>query len=554
MSTAKRARCFAWRFVHLSLLVALLFAGVAQADDASNAVRALIARGNLLQLAHPDFTRYRSALEAFYKPSGYAVQWLGANDPWRAALAELTAAPTHGLDPADYDVDWLQGEFEGIAAGERANERGPRADVALTVALFRLLSDLHDGRVTPESAGFRFKRTDTPLDLSALVRTGLANRNLHDAVLAAEPSFPLYKRLEEALAHYRDLATEPLPAIPPLPKRVRKVEPGGTYAGGAAIAQRLRRVGDLPEDADAPSNNRYDGAVVDAVRSFQERHGLKADGVLGRDTLAALSTPFAARIRQLELSLERMRWLPELPPGPVIAVNIPSFRLWAFTNARRDTAASLTMPVIVGGAVTAKKTPVFIGEMKYLEFSPYWNVPPAIQKNEIVPKLKRDPGYWDREEFEAVPVGGKGGAITELNASTLDGLARGALRVRQRPGAKNALGGVKFVLPNTMDIYLHGTPAQQLFDKSRRDFSHGCIRVADPPALTEFVLADQPDWTAERIADAMQAEKTSTVRLTRSIPVLIFYTTAIVDAKNRVLFQSDIYGYDAKLEKALKER
>src|SRR5207248_3265601 len=273
---------------------------------------------------------------------------------------------------------------------------------------------------------------------------------------------------------------------------------------------------------------------------------------MGRDTLAALATPFAVRIRQLELSLERLRWLPELAPGPVIAVNIPSFRLWAFANARRDGAAQLTMPVIVGGAVSAKKTPVFIGDMRYLEFSPYWNVPATIQKKEIVPKLRRDPGYWKRQELEA--VGGGGQAITALDARTLDGLARGALRVRQRPGAKNALGAVKFVLPNTMDIYLHGTPAPKLFGQSRRDFSHGCIRVADPMALATFVLADQPEWTPERIAEAMDAGKTSTVRLARSIPVLIFYTTAIVDAQGRVLFQSDIYDYDQKLEEALRER
>src|SRR5262249_29529300 len=246
-------------------------------------------------------------------------------------------------------------------------------------------------------------------------------------------------------------------------------------------------------------------------------------------------------------------WLRELPPGPVVAVNIPSFRLWAFVNARKDTSAQLTMPVIVGGAVSAKKTPVFIGEMRYLEFSPYWNVPPSILKNEIVPKLRRDPGYWEREEFEAVPVRG-GGAVTSLNATTLAGVESGALRLRQRPGEKNAVGEVKFVLPNTMDIYLHGTPAKGLFERSRRDFSHGCIRVEDPTALAQFVLADQSDWTPERITEAMDAGTMSTARLTRPIPVIIFYTTAIVDAKNRVLFQSDIYGYDAKLEQALKAR
>ena len=548
------ARWLVWR---LLLAGSLLFAGgsMAEEPDASSraAVRALVANASLPQLKHPDFAAYRSALDAFYSAGGYAPQWLEPDARWRAALSELAAAPTHGLDPADYDVDWLRTELEAIGAGDHASERGPRADVGLTVALFRMLSELHRGRVTPTRAGFNFMTRDTPLDLAALARDGRASGNVHDTVVAAKPSFPLYQRLEEALARYRELATQPLPAIPPLPKATPKIEPGSAYAGVAAIAERLRRVGDLPADAAMPPDNRYDGALVDAVRSFQERHGLKADGVLGRDTLAALATPLSVRVRELELSLERMRWLPDLPPGPVIAVNIPSFRLWAFVNARRDSTAQLTMPVIVGGAVSAKKTPVFIGEMHYLEFSPYWNVPPPIQKAEVVPRLRRDPGYWEREEFEAVPVRG-GAAVTALDPATLDGLASGALRIRQRPGAKNALGGVKFVLPNTMDIYLHGTPAQQLFGQTRRDFSHGCIRVADPPALAAFVLADQPEWTPARIAEAMDAGKTSTVRLTRPIPVLIFYTTAIVDAKGRVLFQSDIYGYDAKLEQALKAR
>ncbi len=533
-------------------------AGVAVADEpdtqAREAIQALIARGSLLQLEHPDFAAYRSDLIAFYGASGYAPQWLADERAWRAALAELAAAPTHGLDAADYDVEWLQGEFVAIAAGDRASERGPRADVALTVSLFRLVSDLHRGRVTPERAGFRFRRTDTPLDVGALVSAGLAAGDLHAAVVTAEPSFPLYRRLEDALARYRALAGEALPEVPPLPRGVRKVEPGGSYAGAAAIAERLRRVGDLPADAATPGENRYDGALVDAVRAFQDRHGLKADGVLGRETLSALALPFSARVRQLELTLERLRWLPELSPGPVIAVNIPSFRLWAFANGREDSAAKLSMPVIVGGAVAAKKTPVFIGDMRYVEFSPYWNVPPEIQRTEIVPRLRRDPDYWQREEFEAVPVGAKGAAITTLDAATLDGLESGALRVRQRPGEKNALGAVKFVLPNTMDIYLHGTPAQGLFERSRRDFSHGCIRVADPSALAAFVLSDQPAWTSERIAAAMAAGTMSTARLTRPIPVVIFYTTAIVDAAGRVLFTPDIYRYDAKLESALKAR
>ncbi len=515
-------------------------------DDDRAAVRALVAKGSLPQLTRPDFSGYRSALERFYAQSDYAPRWTTG----RGVLDELAAAPTHGLDPSDYDVEWLRTEFDGIAKGDDANGRRPRADVALTVSLFRLLCDLHVGRVHPARASFEIEAHHTPLDLPALAQSAIDSGNVHDAVLAVEPSFPQYERLKQALARARALAAEPLP---PLPRSVGKITPGETHEGVGAIAERLRRVGDLPATAPIPTDNRYDGPLVDAVRSYQDRHGLKADGVIGADTLAALSVPLSTRVRQLELSLERLRWLPEFAPGPLIAVNIPSFRLWAFANGRDDSAAKLTMRVIVGAAINARETPVFIGELRYLEFSPYWNVTPSIQRNETVPRLRRDPGYWQREELEAVPVRG-GPPITVLDAATLDGIASGTLRVRQRPGGKNALGGVKFVLPNTMNIYLHGTPAQELFSETRRAFSHGCIRLEDPPELAAFVLSDQPEWTRERIGTAMSAGRMSTAQLTHPIPVVLFYATAIVDAHDRALFSDDIYGYDAKLEAALTAR
>lgn len=544
--------------MQLLAALALMLAGAGVSAQPAAApegdqIRALIAGAKLPALRHPDFTRYSKALDDFYRDSGYAPQWLGGTAP-RAGLAELTAAPSHGLDAADYDVDWLDVETRAIAAGDRSPARVARADVALTVAFFRLVSDLYRGRVSPEQAGFKFSRGDAPLDLPALLRGGIATGHLHDIVVLAEPSFPLYRRLKDALARYRTLAAAPLPPLPALPAGTRKVEPGGVYAGTVALSERLRLVGDLPANSPTPADDRYAGALVDAVRAFQDRHGLKPDGVLGGDTLAQLATPFDAHVRQIELSMERLRWLPGLPAGPLIAVNIPSFRLWAFTNGLDETAAQLTMAVIVGRAAKAKETPIFIGEMRYVEFNPYWNVPPAIQRAETVPKLEHDPGYWQREELEAVSVRGDAAPITTLDAATLEGLKTGALRVRQRPGQKNALGAVKFVLPNTMDIYLHSTPAKQLFEETRRDFSHGCIRVADPPALAAFVLRDQPEWTSERIAAAMAAGKTSTARLTQPIPVVLFYTTAIVDAAGHVLFQPDIYGYDRKLEQALGAR
>jgi murein L,D-transpeptidase YcbB/YkuD len=543
--------------VRWAVLVGLLAAAAASAQSVAppdrREIRALIERGTLGQLHHPDFAGLREALDASYRTTSYAPLWLPAG-PAAAVLVEIKDAPARGLDPADYDAAWLEAELAAIKAGDRTPTRLASADVAFTVSFFRLLSDLDHGRVSPERAGFKLGAPAKALDLPALLHRGMDTGNWHRIVNSAEPQFVLYRRLEDVLVRYRFFASRTLPALPGLPAGKRKIAPGDAYAGVAALSERLRIVGDLPASTPAPEGDQYEGALVQAVRAFQGRHGLQADGVLGKETLEQLAVPLAQRVRQIGLSLERLRWLPELPAGPVIAVNIPSFRLWAFADGGDDTAAQLTMPAIVGRAVTERRTPVFIGEMRYVEFSPYWNVPPTIQRAEIVPRLQRDPGYWKREELEAVPVGSTGPPVTVLDAATLEGLKSGALRVRQRPGPKNALGAVKFVLPNTMDIYLHSTPAQQLFAKTRRDFSHGCIRVEDAPALAAFVLRDQPAWTPERIAEAMAGDKTTTVRLTRPTPVVIFYTTAIVDSIGAVRFSRDIYGYDRRLEQALRNR
>jgi len=330
-----------------------------------------------------------------------------------------------------------------------------------------------------------------------------------------------------------------------------KVVAGDRYEGVPALLELLVRLGDLPPDAARPVDDRYTEAIAAGVARFQARHGLAQDGVLGRQTIVALNEPLAARVTQIELAMERLRWLPEFAPGPAIAINVPSFQLWAFADARDTTSAALSMPVIVGKAVQ-HETPIFIGEMRAVEFSPYWNVPRNILRNETLPRLERDPGYLEREAMELVSTRGDGRVLMSVDPASLDALRAGEYRVRQRPGMKNALGGVKFVLPNTMDVYLHGTPARELFERTRRDFSHGCIRVRDPEALAAFVLRGKPEWTAEAIDAAMSAGRNRTVALVAPIPVVVFYTTAIVDGAGRAIFLPDVYGHDRKLSDALR--
>jgi murein L,D-transpeptidase YcbB/YkuD len=284
------------------------------------------------------------------------------------------------------------------------------------------------------------------------------------------------------------------------------------------------------------------------VVRFQRRHGLEPDGVLGRRTQAALAVPIDWRVRQIEMALERLRWLPDLGPSPLIVVNIPMFRLWAWDAVSR--APALSMNVVVGRALN-RQTPVFMAEMPSIIFRPYWNVPVSIARAEFLPALARDPDRLAREHLEVVG-GGAEAHVLPPSAEALAQVQRGSLRLRQRPGPANALGLLKFVFLNEHDVYMHGTPAQTLFARSRRDFSHGCIRVEDPVALAEWVLGDASTWPRAQVEAATLGADDRRVALPRPVQVLLFYVTAVVTPEDDwVHFADDIYGHDARLDKAL---
>lgn len=372
--------------------------------------------------------------------------------------------------------------------------------------------------------------------------------NSEESVTSVTPLPQQEAQLREALIRYRELSGNPAwqRNLPPLPDT--KLSTGQAYAGLALLVQRLVLLGDLP--ANTPPAARYEGPAVDGVKSFQERHGLTPDGVIGKATFEQLNIAPEARVRQLELALERLRSM-ALPDAPrAIVVNVPEFRLRAYEIRDGKAEVKTAMNVIVGNAQKTR-TPLFEAEMRFVEFSPYWNVPPSIARGETLPKLRRDPAYFDQQGFEFVGSDGRvAGGFSEAN---LDAVQRGQMRIRQRPGARNALGDIKFVFPNPDNIYLHHTPTPQLFKRDRRDFSHGCIRVEEPVELAKFVLADEPEWNEERIVQAMTKGRSATLRLREPFPVIIAYSTAAV-RDGRVHFFPDIYGQDKIPDEATRQR
>jgi len=499
----------------------------------------------------------RSALCAWLIGSAAAAWaqplWFADGRPTQAAqqaVAALANAGADGLDARDYDADTLAQAISQANGGTAlAPESVDRLDNALSAAMRHYLSDLHRGRVDPRRVHADFSLPDEKsFDPDSYLHAAVAANRLPAAIHDAAPAFPLYATLRDALARYRALAAQPLWSQPLPAPPGNKLNNGQPYDGLAPLAQRLEALGDLPPGTPVPTL--YSGALTTAVQSFQKRHGLEPDGVIGLGTLAQLNTPPSARVQQIALTMERLRWTP-LTEGPrVIVVNIPEFMLHAYEYVDGKLDIKLEMKVIVGKALDTR-TPLFREDMRYIEFSPYWNVPPSIARGEVVPRLRRDPGYFTRQGFEFVS-GNE--AVTALTPANLDAVTSGQMRIRQRPGPQNALGDIKFVFPNNQNIYLHHTPTPQLFQRDRRDFSHGCIRVEEPVELAKFVLQDTPGWTEDRIRQAMSKGKSNTVALKQPLPVVLAYGTAIARADGRVYFLPDIYGQDKLLEQALRQR
>jgi len=538
-------RRFRLIWLQVPLVVALTCLAVAQTPPG---IQNLVAAGTLDGMRWPNFSDYQPWLKKFYGRSGYAPAWVEGNQPSRQALAMIELfknAWQKGLEPEDYDASRWEARRQALqgSAAEVAS-----FDVALTVSTMRYISDLRIGRINPQHFKFDLDVEQKKYNLARFLRERLLPASDPSAVLdRIEPPFAAYRRTEQALARYIELARtddgEKLPAS------AKPINPGETYAGVPRLARLLRLVGDLPPDAALPADAQlYDGALVEAVKRFQHRHGLDDDGRLGAATVKQLNVPLSDRVRQLQLTLERWRWLPTAFSAPPIIVNIPDFRLRVLDE---NNNVAMRMRVVVGKAMRSQ-TPVFTRDMTYVVLRPYWNVPPSIQRGEIVRNIQRDRNYIASKGYEVTTNDGQVVTSGVISDEVLAQLKAGKLAVRQKPGPGNALGLVKLIFPNEYNVYLHSTPAQELFSRSRRDFSHGCIRVEKPAELAAWALRNNPGWTVERVRQAMQnGDDNVTVNLAQPVPVFIVYGTALVYEGGEVHFYDDIYGHDARLAQAL---
>jgi murein L,D-transpeptidase YcbB/YkuD len=482
------------------------------------------------QMPSAERARLIDQVRRVYRDLNYQLIWIDGDRPASryAELAKaLAAAADHSLPPGLYITP-----FEDPAGSQVkiSVEQAPDLDVKTTAVFLRYFSHLTGGRLDPRALQSMWTLKPEKPDLVIALTNAVRDNDLAAAMDRLQPQQPEYLELEKALARYRAIAAKG--GWPSIPANTR-LKPNQQSPVVPALRQRLAIEGDLDPSHEKNQSSVFDDTVAAAVKRFEERHRIKPDGVVDAETVAALNVPVEQRIRVIELNLERWRWLPDRLPDRHFIVNVPDFRLEAIENGK----PVLDMRVVVGAP--DNKTPIFADEMTHVVFSPYWNVPPGIAQEETIPRAVNDPGFLARNNMEVVsPSGGV------VDPRSVDWSNAQGLRIRQRPGSGNALGGVKFMFPNNFDVYLHDTNATKLFDRIERGLSHGCVRVEEPHKLAQYVLRDQPEWTAEAIDAAMKSGSEKHVKLRTPIPVYILYKTAWVH-DGGVRFLKDLYGHDA---------
>ena len=470
------------------------------------------------------------ALKIFYEQRRYTPMWVdpsGLNSQGRALLRTFDSAARDGLVPAEYDP----GASVRVAAD---TDQLAATELALSASLLRYATDIRRGRAVPAKMDGDPRVELRPIDPAQILDGAASAPDIEAYVAVLAPADPFYLGLRQALDRYRAIAaTGGWPVIP----AGGKLGPGSMDARVRDLRRHLQLSGDLAGDPAGELSNRYDDSVRQAVRRFQQRHGLPETGSVDTATLQELNIPVASRIRQILINLERARWLPEDLGDPYVLVNMAAFQLDVVEAGK----SVLEMRVVVGER--DKETPAFSDEITYIEVNPYWNVPKSIALKEKLPQLRHNPYALVGQNIRVLSPGGG-----EINPGSIDWSAIGAnfpYRLRQDPGPRNALGRIKFMFPNVYDVYMHDTPSRSLFKRQVRAFSHGCIRVEKPMELAEYLL--RGSWSRERIQRTIDGGKNHAIYLDRPVPVHLVYLTAWVDPNGQVQFRDDLYNRDARL-------
>ena len=476
--------------------------------------------------------RIRPALVAHYVREKGTIYWVGTGrmTPFIQRLAD---AADDGLNPTDYPIDSLIQLRDAI---DPAEPQGAAAAELFYSAFFvSYAADLKIGRVIPKKVDPRLFRNRKTIDVLRVLTELKKQREPAKFLTAFESRNPHYRALKKMLVLYRAIAESgDWPEIP----AGANISPGGNDARVAAIRNLLMLIGDHEGGGGGTS---YDTATVAAMIRFQARHGLEAKGLVGKQTLLALNIKPAERARQIMLNMERWRWMPENLGPHHFMVNLAAFELQEVEN--REIVER--MNVVVGAVAT--QTPEFSDEMEYIEINPTWTVPYSIATKEMLPRLKKNPSAYaaDFDVFVNGTLSSWGGI-----AWNAYGPGKFPFTFRQHPGPKNALGKVKFMLPNVHNIYLHDTPSKDKFLQTARAFSHGCIRLSRPIDLAYRLAGEIAGWSKSKIDAAFKSGKTTRVPLPNRIPVHLVYATAF-DGANGIEFRPDVYGRDRKLYAAL---